>query len=95
MSSRVVSSETAVTTGNTMRTHIDGPLQEALTTLTTQCNTLADPNNWDGPSAVQFRDQVLPELTTSLNNLKTDLVSLQTSIATINTNIQTAGGTTA
>jgi hypothetical protein len=64
--------------------------------LITQMNTLgqqmADPQNWDGPLAVQYRGQVWPDARTKLQAMRNSLADLQKSVQTVMDNIARAGG---
>jgi len=64
--------------------------------LITQMNTLgqqmADPQNWDGPLATQYRGQVWPDARIKLQAMRTSLSELQKSVQKVMDNISHAGG---
>ncbi|ADP84422.1 pyrophosphorylase [Pseudofrankia inefficax] len=67
----------------------------SLTTTTADlrryCDTLASPQNWDGPKARAFRTQVWPDVETTLTNLRGNLDELARSVAEVNRRIADAG----
>jgi hypothetical protein len=52
---------------------------------------LSEPNNWDGPKAIQFRSDLWPSTHTALQVARTKLDELQTAIDTILGDIMVAG----
>ena len=52
---------------------------------------LSEPNNWDGPKAIQFQSDLWPSTHAALQTAKTKLDELQTAIDTILGDIMVAG----
>jgi uncharacterized protein YukE len=92
MSGRVLSSEQAKSAITALQGIINGGLEGELKNLNTQGQTLSDPNNWDGPLAIQFRTSTWPETKAALDKAKVELDELHKQLSQISTNIMTAGG---
>jgi hypothetical protein len=64
--------------------------------LINQMNTIgqqmADPQNWDGPLALQYRGQVWPDARNKLQAMRNSLSELQQSVRKVMDNISHAGG---
>lgn len=90
--SRVLSTEQAKTSIKQIQSIINGGLNEQITKLDSEGQTLSDPNTWDGPLAIKFRGEVWPETKTALDNVKKELDDLRQQLDTIAQNIFTAGG---
>ncbi len=90
--SRVLSTEAAKNAINSIQTIVDGGLTTEIQNLNTQGTILSDPNNWDGPLALNFRDGTWPEVQQALNNALQELTDLRQQLSQISTNIFTAGG---
>ena len=90
--SRVLSTEQAKAAIRGLISTINGGFSEQITQLDNHGRTLADPNNWDGPLAQQFRTSTWPETKASLDKAKTDLEELQMQVDKISQNIFSAGG---
>lgn len=71
---------------------INGGLADQISQLDQQGQTLSQPNVWDGPLAIRFRDQQWPDVHQSLNRAKGELQQLQQSLDRIRQNIMAAGG---
>lgn len=90
--SRVLSTEEAKTAIRQLQSIIGGGFTEQITQLDTQGRVLSDPNNWDGPLAIQFRSTTWPETKAALDRAKAELEDLRTQLDQIAQNIFTAGG---
>ena len=66
-------------------------LAATTTTLLGQGDTLANPENWEGPRAEIFRKQVWPDVAATLARLKQDMTELAETIAEVNRRTAEAG----
>lgn len=90
--SRVLSTEQAKSAISQIQNIVNGGLTDQISQLDVQGRILSDPNVWDGPLAVRFRDQTWPETKAALDKAKMELEELRQQLQTISTNIFTAGG---
>jgi hypothetical protein len=91
MSMRVLASPEAIEKAEVMRRVVETGLVEQLGTLNSAAGRLSDPNVWDGPHAVQFRD-VWGQIAPRLEQARVDLADLRTRINAICGDILVAGG---
>ena len=91
MSMRVLSSPEAIEQGQAMRRVIEQGLVDQLGALNQAASRLSDPNVWDGPHAVQFR-QSWSEVAPRLEQARVDLADLRNRIDAICGEILVAGG---
>lgn len=70
---------------------ITGELESLIVSLDGCGTFLSDPNQWDGPKAIQFRSDIWPSTNTALDTAKTKLDELQLAIDGILGDIQAAG----
>jgi uncharacterized protein YukE len=91
MSTVIKSTPEAIEAIHRMRSVIDGGLVEQLNALQREGGVLAEPFNWDGPLALQFRD-TWPGLHGDLVRMQQELARLNTDLRTIQADIQLAGG---
>jgi hypothetical protein len=66
-------------------------LAATTTTLLGQGDTLASPENWDGPKAQVFRGQIWPDVAATLTRLQRDMTELAETIAEVNRRTAEAG----
>ncbi len=66
-----------------MQTVLNGGLVEQISKLDAAGRTLSDPNNWDGPTAAQFRDVTWPGIKTALDRTLIELDQLRDQLQTI------------
>jgi uncharacterized protein YoxC len=66
-------------------------LKTTATDLIDKGNTLANPVNWDGPKATQFRTTIWPDVDQALRTLSQELTDLADSISQVNQRTTTAG----
>lgn len=90
--SRVLSSQEAKDAIMRIEQIISGGLTEQITALDQQGKILSNPNVWDGPLAIAFRDSTWPETKSALDKAKQELEELRSQLAQISTNIFQAGG---
>jgi uncharacterized protein YukE len=88
---RVLATPEARTAVQRLKTILSGDLMNSIQDLERQGDTLADPNQWDGTLANQFRSS-WPTDKSHIKQMQTDLDQLQHSIDQITQNIMTAGG---
>ena len=88
---RVLSTPLAVESVGNLKRIIDGGLTDTLASLTTQGDTLSQPDVWDGVQADQFRSQ-WDEMKTSLTSAKNAVQTLRDRADAINADIMRAGG---
>ncbi len=91
MSMRVLASPEAIEKAEVMRRVVETGLVEQLGTLNAAAGRLSDPNVWDGPHAVQFRD-VWGQVSPRLEAARADLADLRARIDAICGDILVAGG---
>jgi uncharacterized protein YukE len=91
MSDRVLSSSTGRQAIQKMQQIINGPLEQQITDLRREGQTLSDPSVWDGMLAQQFRGE-WPDILRGLQNAQQLLEDLRTKISRINDDIMRAGG---
>ena len=70
---------------------LQGPLNDALSQITSHGTALSDPNIWAGPAATNFASAVWPTAQSQLNQASAALASLQQQVAGIVNNITQAG----
>ena len=92
MAGRVLSSEQAKTSIQTMQSIIGGGLTDQISQLDAQGKQLSDPNVWDGPLAEKFRSGTWPETRAALEKARSELEELRGQLHQISTNIMSAGG---
>ncbi len=92
MSQRVLSTEQAREAITQIQSILSGGLESTIAQLKQQGGVLSDPNVWDGPLAADFRGNIWPSCTTSLDKTTQALQELQTKLHQINENIISAGG---
>ena len=85
MSDRVLSTDTAKQAINQLQTIINNGFND-------QGETLSNRNNWDGPLANQFREDVWPQTHKALIKAKDELEKLQVNLQKISEEIFRAGG---
>ena len=61
MNDRVLSTDTAKQAINQLQTIINNDFNDQINQLNKQGETLSNRNNWDGPLANQFREDVWPQ----------------------------------
>ena len=88
---RVLATPEARSAVQRLKTILSGDLLTTIQDLEKQGDTLADPNQWDGSLAGQFRS-TWPTDKTHINNMRADLEQLQQSVDRITQNIMQAGG---
>lgn len=91
MSAVIKSTPEAIQAIATMQAIIDGGLNDGIVSLSNAGDTAGEPNNWDGPSAQQFRE-VWGQTKSTLVHLQADLRELRARISQIQASIQSAGG---
>lgn len=91
MSMRVLAGPEAVESATRMRQTIEGGLDAELAALEAAATRLSDPNVWDGPHAVQFRES-WREMGPRLRRSQADLQELRNWVQTVATSILAAGG---
>ncbi len=89
--SRVLSTESARTSIQTMSSIINSDLTEQLRRLDQEGNTLSQPDVWDGTLAIQFRSS-WPTTSRALQSVKAELEQLRIRVEKINADIMVAGG---
>jgi hypothetical protein len=92
VSTRVLSTDEAKQAVQQMKGILGGQLQQQLHQLMSNGDFLADPNKWDGPLAMQYRNQVWPDVKRSLQNIGPALEKLHNEVSTVLNNIMQAGG---
>jgi uncharacterized protein YukE len=92
MAQRVLSTDVARAAIQQMQQIISSDFEHTVQRLTTQGQTLSDPNVWDGPLAAQFRHDVWPKIDSSLKTTREGLDELRAKLQSINQDIMTAGG---
>lgn len=92
MSDRVLSTGQARDTVTQLQRAVSGDLVSQIKAITNMCQTLSDPNVWDGNLASQFRGDWWPQRRTALMNAQKALEELQQQADQINRNIMSAGG---
>lgn len=92
MSGRALSSQQVKDAITALQCIINGGLQTKINNLNNQGNQLKDPNNWDGPLAEKFRNDMWPQVEKTLNDPTQELTDLREQLNQISTNIFTAGG---
>ena len=92
MSDRVLSSQAAKDAIQKIQSIITGGLTEQINQLNKQGETLSNRNNWDGPLANQFREDVWPQTHKALIKAKDELEKLQVNLQKISEEIFRAGG---
>jgi uncharacterized protein YukE len=90
-SGRVLSTPMAVESVGNLKRIIESGLTETLSSLTTQGDTLALPDVWDGSQADQFRGE-WDTMKRSLDSAKTAVQALRDRADAINADIMRAGG---
>ena len=70
---------------------INGQLEGLIVNMDSCGQFLSDPNNWDGPKAIQFRSDIWPSTHAALQTAKSKLDELQVAIDTILGDIVVAG----
>jgi uncharacterized protein YukE len=91
MSGRVLTTPAAATAANQMGSIVNGGFATEIRNLDTQGKTLSDPNTWDGPFAINFRNE-WPQINATLMKLQGQLTQLQTAVKHVNQDISHAGG---
>ena len=92
MSDRVLSTDTAKQAINQLQTIINNGFNDQINQLNKQGETLSNRNNWDGPLANQFREDVWPQTHKALIQAKDELEKLQVNLQKISEEIFRAGG---
>lgn len=92
MATRVLATDQARNAITQMQSIVNGGLQDQVNNLNTQGTTLSDPNVWDGPTAIDFRTNVWPNVSKSLTDTLSALDELRGKLDTVTKNIMTAGG---
>ena len=91
-SDRVLSTDTAKQAINQLQTIINNGFNDQINQLNKQGETLSNRNNWDGPLANQFREDVWPQTHKALIKAKDELEKLQVNLQKISEEIFRAGG---
>jgi hypothetical protein len=91
MSMRVLAGPEAIESATRMRQTIEAGLDAELSALETAATRLSDPNVWDGPHAVQFRE-VWRDMAPRLRRSQADLLELRNWVQTVAGSILAAGG---
>lgn len=97
MSDRVLSTREALDSVTQLRAIIgsgpgDGTIGSALAEFQRKCDVLADPNQWDGPKAIAFRNNYQGQIVPSLRSLISELNEMRDAIQSITDEIRRAGG---
>lgn len=88
---RVLATQEARDAVSKLKGLVTGDLLTTIGDLEKQGDILADPNEWDGGLAKQFRD-AWPDNKTTIDNMQQDLKDMQEKIDKILENIRSAGG---
>ena len=91
MTMRVLAGADAVEQANRMRQTIESGLDAQLADLEGAATRLSDPNVWDGPHAVEFRN-LWADMAPRLRLAQSDLVELRQWAASVADSILAAGG---
>ncbi|WP_045877257.1 hypothetical protein [Pseudofrankia sp. DC12] len=70
---------------------VNGPLLRNFDALRRHAAVLADPENWDGRAATDFRSTIWPSYQRTLTDLHTQLDRLRVRLGEIQDDIQNAG----
>ena len=89
--SRVLSTESARSSIQTMAAIINGDLTEQIRRLDREGQTICSPDVWDGTLATQFRS-TWPATSQALQNVRNELDQLRVRVERINADIMAAGG---
>jgi hypothetical protein len=92
MAQRVLATESAKQAITKMESLLQGDMTAQLQQLQQLGTRLTDPNTWDGPSAVQFRNGQWPQASKNLQNTITAIENVDKQVQTIIQNILHAGG---
>jgi hypothetical protein len=92
MATRVLATDQARNAITQIQSIVNGGLQDQVNQLNTQGTTLSDPNVWDGPTAIDFRTNVWPNVSKSLTDTLSALDELRGKLDTVTKNIMAAGG---
>ncbi|HEY4376672.1 MAG TPA: hypothetical protein VGM93_05920 [Acidimicrobiales bacterium] len=88
---RVLSTEAARSSVQTMASIINGDLAEQIRRLDLEGTHLSQPDVWDGALAAQFRGS-WPSTSKALQTVRTELDQLRQRVERINADIMMAGG---
>jgi hypothetical protein len=89
--STVRSTPDAVTAVDGLGRLVNGPLPRNFDAIRRFGAVLADPENWDGRAATEFRSTVWPSYQRALTDLHTQLDRLRVRLSEIQDDIQNAG----
>jgi hypothetical protein len=92
MATRVLATDQARTTITQLQSVLNGGLREEVDQLKHLGQTLSQPDVWDGQVAIDFRDNVWPFVSKSLDDMQAALEELRSKIEQVTRNIMTAGG---
>jgi hypothetical protein len=92
MAARVLSTDTAKSAITQLQAIVTGGLSGEISKLDQQGKILSDPEVWDGPLAIQFRNDTWPQVKATLDKTQQELEQLREQLQRITTDIMTAGG---
>lgn len=92
MAARVLSTDTAKSAITQLQAIVTGGLSGEISKLDQQGKVLSDPEVWDGPLAIQFRNDTWPQVKATLDKTQQELEQLREQLQRITTDIMTAGG---
>ncbi len=89
---RVLSTDQAASAIQQIQSILNSEFEGTISKLDSQGKVLADPQVWDGPLAGQFRGEVWPAVSKSLQDTKLRLDDLRARLDRIHQDIMQAGG---
>jgi hypothetical protein len=89
---RILATDTAKQAVQQIHGILAGGLQDQINQLQAHATTLSDPNQWDGPLATTFRDQIWPQHHTAITTVQTKIQELNGQVQKIHADIFRAGG---
>ena len=89
---RVLSTDTARSSVERLRSLVDDRLTSELRAVQVEGATLSDPDVWDGVEAARFRADTWPRVDHALQAAVAELQALQQQVQMITANIMAAGG---
>jgi hypothetical protein len=92
MPGRVLATDQAIAAVGQLKSVLNGGLQDEVNQLKQLGSTLCDTNVWDGQVAGDFRDNVWPGVSRSLDDMLHALEDLRGKIDEVTRNIMAAGG---
>ncbi len=89
---RVLTTDQAASAISQIQSILSGDLEGTISKLDAQGRVLSDPSAWDGPLASEFRSNVWPVVSKSLQDSKAHLDDLRIRLDRIQRDIVQAGG---